>query len=315
MTTVNVSEGSLRIIRIDPDKGADEEGVITFFTAGENLGLIAVDREVVISFATKEHRCLAHSVRKEAAGGLDGLEVVERIEPVAWVQSISSGLEDLSQLEGIIALITANSHSGESIIKDEGVITTATGDVDQFDIRVVIHSLDESARNRKEKFIDLVGSNYSAIAKLVRTEEEEVIIVISEDPHAVNSGIRCSGVIDDIDGGSRESCESDLVNIAAVLAFQGEAGSNAGCERLYFILVIVYSDDIVTISTIDNGRAADCANINDVARSNFIAAENLGLASVCAGNEERIASISEAEGDGLDIGVSHTRIHAVAAEL
>ena len=297
MTTVNVSEGSLRIIRIHPDKGADKEGVITFFTAGENLGLVTVDREVVISFTTEKNRSLADSIGKEAARGLDSLEIIDWVDSVTWVKTITGGLEDLTKLEGVITLIPTNSHSGKSVIKNEGVITTTTGDVDQFDARVVIHSLDESTRNRKEKFIDLVGGNHSAIAELIRTEEEDVVIVISEDAHAVISSIRSSGVINNIDSGSRESRETDLVNIAAILTFQGEAGSNAGPESLDSVLVVIDADEVITISTTYDGRTADRADVDCVTRPNFITAKNLGLASVRSSDEEIIASIGEAEGD------------------
>ena len=286
----------------------------------EDLRLIAIDDESVVANTTLKNGGMAHSIGEESAGCLDSLKVIQRINSIAWIEPISSGLKDLTELEGVGALTTPNSETGKCVIKDEGVVALTTLNINRFNLRVVVYTLDKSTENRQEILINLVRSDHSAITELVGAEEEDVVIIVSEDADPVVSSITLSRIITDLDGRCRETCESDLVKITAVLAFQGEAGSNAGLEGLDSILVVVDPDDVISTAALDDGRSADGTDVDDVSGDLvtntiddwLVTTENLGLASVSSGDEESVTSIGKAQRDGLDTLILHTGIHAVA---
>ena len=76
---------------------------------------------------------MADPIREEATSGLNGFEVVKRNETVRWIETVTSRLEDLAKLEGVITRTTINSNLSKSIIEDEGVSTIPAGNLDILD--------------------------------------------------------------------------------------------------------------------------------------------------------------------------------------
>ena len=88
------------------------EGVVVLVAEQEQLGLVAVDGEVVVADAAEQRRALADAVAQEAARDLGGLEVVLLGEAVVRVRLVAERLEHLADLEGVVAGITERPSNG-----------------------------------------------------------------------------------------------------------------------------------------------------------------------------------------------------------
>ena len=236
-------------------------------------------------------------------------KVVKRIESVVWIQLIAGRFEDLTHLEGVITGTTSNHHTGQRIIEDEGIIAVTTIDFDVLDVATIVDTLDESAINRQETFIHFVRGNDTAIGNLVRTEEEEVVIVVTKDAHPVGPH---DTTIDDVDSRCIETSQADVVGIGILTTPKSQRGCHTGQECLHPGNAIVHLHQIVTALSIHGGGSTDRGNVDGIPCSVFITTIDDGLCGVGILDEEIVRSIGQTQSKRLHFFVKHTGPHSKA---
>ena len=205
----------------------------------------------------------------------------------------------MPKLEGIITRATADSDSRNRIVEDEGVITTAAIHLDILNTTVVVHPFEESSCDRKQCIIHLVGSNHTATRRLIRAEEEEILIIVTVNAHTITAVIHAGTSISNVHCCSIQTCEADFKDITAISTINQECGSHTGEEGLITLTIVVHTDCIVTTLSIHCGIPTDGADVNHITRnlltsaicSRLIATEDVSLTSVRAFHKELVNTI------------------------
>ena len=116
-TTVDVGERCVGIVRVDLDEGPHGEGVVVFFAEQEQFGEVAVDGEVVFAEATVDCGRVADAVGQIALGDRRSCEVVLGGKTIVGVGAVTRRLEDLADLEDVIASIAVDDHRCQVVVE------------------------------------------------------------------------------------------------------------------------------------------------------------------------------------------------------
>ena len=319
LATVDVGVRRLGIVRIDLDEGAYGEGVVVLVTEQEQLGLVAVDGEVVVADTAEQGRALADAVAEEAARDLSGLEVVFLGETVIRVPAIPPRLENLTDLEGIVACVAEDDRRRQVVVQDEGVVAVAPVDFDRTaDVAVVVDPLNDAARDWLAVLVDFDGRNHTLPDVLVGPQQEEVYFVGPEDPETVDAGV-APGLIEDVDPRGDAAGQADLVLVAALLSVQRQFAVDAAPEGLLAVPVVVDPDDVVTVSEINGGGSGNAINIDDVVcavdHGRFVSGVDEGHAGVCRLHVETIVVVAQPGLQDLEVLIGDAEGHAHTDEL
>ena len=217
LATVDVGVRCLGIVRVDLDEGTDGEGVVVLIAIQEQLGLVAVDREVVVTRTAVQHRALADAIGQEAGGDLCRYKIIFRSQTVVRVAAIAPGLEHLTNLEDIVAGVTINRGRCQVVVQHEGVVAIATKDFHRAgDIGVVVDALDDAADHRQTGRIHLNGSHHANAQIPVGTQQEVVALVGAINTQAVDAGVIVR-LVKDIDARGNLASQPNLIQVTALL--------------------------------------------------------------------------------------------------
>ena len=146
------ANGAVGSSGFDADERADEERVVVLLAEEEELGEVAVDREAVVAVAAEQRRRLADAVREVAARRQRRVEEVVRVEAVVGVRAVARRLEDLADLERVVALVAEDRRRREVVVHDERVVAVAAEDLDAaVDLAVVVDALGDARRRRADR--------------------------------------------------------------------------------------------------------------------------------------------------------------------
>ena len=319
LAAVDVGVGCFRVVRVHLDEGPHGEGVVVLVAEQEELGLVAIHREVVVAGAAEQHGALADAVGKEAAGDLGGFEIILLRQAVVRVAVISEGLVHLTDLEGIGSGVAEDRGRRQVVVEDEDIIAVAAEDLHgTADVGVVIDALDDTARHRHAVRVNLDRSDHADTDSLVRTQQEEVGLIGAVDAQAVDAVI-ARRLVEDIDARRDLSGEPDLVAVAALLAVQGQFAVDAADEGLLALVVVVDADDIVATAGVDGGRSGDAVDVDDVVGAIddrlFVTEIEDGDAGVRRLDVEAVVVVAQPDLEQIEARVADAEGHTHADEL
>ena len=319
LAAVDVRVGRFRVVRIDLDEGPHRKGIVVLVAEQEELGLVAVHREVVVAAAAEQHGALADAVGEEAAGDLGGFEIILLCEAVVRIAVVAEGLVDLTDLEGIAAGIAEDSRRRQIVIEDEDIVTVATEDLDRTaDVGVVVDALDDATRHRQAVRIDLDRCDHAYSGSLVGPQKEVVDFVGAIDAQAVDAVI-ARRLVEHVDARRDLPGEPDLVTVATLLAMQGELSVDAADEGLLALVVVIDADDVVAPAAVDRGRTGDAVDVDDVVgaiQDRLLVAEvEEGDTGVRRLDVEAVVVIAEPDLEQVESGVADAELHAQPDKL
>ena len=149
-------------------------------------------------------------------------------------------MEDLTDLELVIASIAVDDHRGQVVVEDKGVVAGAAVDDDAaVDVAVVVDALDGSARNWITVLVGLDRSNHAECAVNVGSDQEVLIGVRAEHVEYVDTQRVAGGFVEHIDDGAARTGETNEVLVAAASTVQRQFTNNTITFGLHAELVVV----------------------------------------------------------------------------
>ena len=318
LPAVDVGVGRFGVVRIDLDESAHGEGVVVFVAKQEQLGLVAVDGEIVVADAAEQGGALRHAVGKEAARDLGGLEVVFLGQPVGGIAAIAERLVDLAHLEGVGPGVAEDGGRREVVVEHEGVVAGAAVNLDRTaDVGVVIDALDHAACHRQPVGIDLDGGDHADADVVVGAQEEEVGQIGAVDAQAVDAGV-AARLVEHVDARRDLSGKPNLVEVAALLAMQGQNSIDAAGQGLLAVLIVIDANHVVAGAGIDGGRAGNAVDVDDVVGAvddrRLVTGDQQRRTGVGGIDVDLVVVVREPNRQQVKTGIADAKRHAHAGE-
>ena len=150
---VDVGDRRFRVGGVDPHEGAHLEGVVVLLAIHQQVGGVAINDKAVVAAAAEQRRGLADAVGQPALGDLGGGDLVRKRQVRGCRAGrreagvgIARGLEDLADLEGVVAGVAEDGGDDVVVVQHEVIIAIAAVD-DQaaVDLAVVVDPLGDGA--------------------------------------------------------------------------------------------------------------------------------------------------------------------------
>ena len=293
LPAVDVGQRCLRVVRVDPDEGADDEAVVVFLAVHREVGIVVVDGEAVVAGAAEKAARLVDAVAQIATRRQRGVEA----DPVLFGEAgigIARRLEDLADLEGVVAGIAEDRRDDIVVIENEGVVAAAAVDHESaIEVAVVIHPLRRSRagairRHRRNR---------------VRAQEEGVRLLGSIQRQRVDAAVADRRSVLDVDPRRTVAGKTDDILVAVGLPLQPEFGPNVVFEGLGTAVGLeVDQHPVGPGAAFDAGDAADATDADVIVARPAI---DEGTAGVRVGDVDLIGARPEGEAQVLDAGEHH----------
>ena len=296
---VDVGDRRLRVFRVHRHEGAHLEGVVVVLAVHQQVGEVAVDDEAVVAGAAEQRGGVADAIAQPALRDLGGGDPVFGRQAG---QRVARRLEDLADLEGVVAGVTVDGHDAAVVVEHEAVVAVAPEHRHAaIDLAVVVEPLADRAA------VSPHGHDG------VRAKEEGVVAVGAEDLERVDAKIigRCAVVhVDDRVAGAGQR---DAVLVAAGLATQRQQCADAVLVGLgHAVGGVADVELVVAQAAVEAGDTADAAQVDAVVAA---AQRHRGAAGVGVGHRQPVGAGAQAHIQALEALVEKSGPgHAEAAE-